>query len=141
MRQLKKIITQQFLTLIFIVSASNSYAEQELISLFPMQNYNQNISAWINKTNENFNKPLIDEEMRQKRFTLFYDQYFGARSPWNSVYVNQVLHQAQPNDLKTLEISILASFSNEGKSDSQIGYGANFRPYSLSWINNLKNKY
>lgn len=49
------------------------------------------------------------------------------------------MRQATPNDLKTLEQGLVASFNNQSKPDNQIGYGENFRPYTVDWINNIAN--
>ncbi|HEX2548930.1 MAG TPA: SH3 domain-containing protein, partial [Gammaproteobacteria bacterium] len=79
-------------------------------------------------------KPLLTAEMQKKHMDLFYDHYFGNSSPWDAEYVNLILQQPKPNDLKTIEQGIIDHYSNDGKSDSQIGYGENFRPYAKDWI-------
>ncbi len=143
MRHTKKILHSHFLSIIIgfgtAFSASTSQADQDTISLFPLDNYNQSISAWIKPNDPDFDKPLLNAEMQKKRFDIFLDHYIGSSSPWNADYINKLLHQAPPNDFKTVEQSIITNFNNDGKSADQIGYGENFHPYTAEWINDISN--
>jgi cell wall-associated NlpC family hydrolase len=125
----------------FITSAflaiSVSYADTGNLSTFPMDHYDQTISTWINASDPDYNKSLLSEEMQQKRLAIFYDHYFGSQSPWSSEYINQIFRQSSPNDFKSIEQNIIHDFDNEGKSDNQIGYGENFRPYTKEWIDSI----
>lgn len=116
-----------------------SYAGQELVNVFPLNNYDQTLSTWIKSSDPDYDKSLLSADMQQKRLDMFYDHYFGSLSPWNADYINQILRQSPPNDLKTIEQSLITHFSNEGKSDNQIGYGENFRPYAKDWIEVITN--
>lgn len=130
------------LALIWVISIftiSISYAEQDLISLFPLNNYDQTISTWIKSSDPDFNKSLLSEEMQQKRLDIFNDHYFGLSSPWNADYIIQIFRQSSPIDIKTIEQSLINNFSNEGKPDNEIGYGENFRPYDKDWIEGIAN--
>jgi hypothetical protein len=126
-----------FIGLSFILFASITYADNVPLSLFPLDHYDQSIATWINSNDPDYDKSLLSFDGQQKHFDIFYNHYFGAQSPWNSSYVNQILHQAAPNDLKTLEQSNINYYSNEGKSDDQIGYGENFRAHTPDWINKI----
>src|SRR5579883_63480 len=139
---MSKLIKYLILSLFFtriVLSNSLSYADQDLISLFPIENYNQSISAWINSNDPDYDKALLSQDMQQKRFEIFQDHYFGSLSPWNADYINQILKQSPPNDIKSIEQEVINNFSNENKPDDQIGYGENFRPYSKVWIDNIEN--
>lgn len=114
-----------------------TYADNDLISLFPLDNYNQTISAWIKPTDSDYNKLLLDADTQKKHQALFYEHYFGAFSPWNVVYVNSLLMQAPPYDLKTIEQGIVADFCNQNKPADEIGYAENFRPHTDGWIKNI----
>jgi hypothetical protein len=124
--------------LIFAFSAlltmTSCHADPDTISVFPLSNYDQMISHWIKSNDADFDKPVVTTDVQQKWLANFQNHFVGSRSPWSADYVNQILHQASPNDLKTLEEGLFAIFSNQGKPDAKIGYGENFRPYSQDWI-------
>lgn len=115
-----------------------SYADQTL-QLFPLKNYDQTIANWIKPADPNYDKPLLDAATQQKRLEIFYNHYFGVVSPWNPLYINKILQQPSPNDLKTLEQLVINDFNNEGKMEDKIGYGVNFRPHSQDWISKIIN--
>ena len=119
--------------------AANSADQQDLISLFPINHYDQTVSTWINSDDKDYDKPLLNAEMQQKRFDLFYDHYFGSLSPWNAEYVARILRQSPSDDLKTNEQSLIKYFDNEGKSANEIGYGENFRSHDKEWIQAIAN--
>ena len=125
--------------IISVLMVSTAYAEQDTISLFSLDSYDQTISTWVKASDPDFDKPLLNIDMQQKRLDMFNDHYFGSFSPWNTYYVTQILRQSSPNDVKTIELSIINHFSNEGKSDNQIGYGENFRPHTNDWIERITN--
>lgn len=124
--------------MLFFLPSAQVFADQDLISLFPLEHYDQTISAWINKNDLDFDAPLLTMDMQQKRLAILQDHYFGQVSPWSADYISALLQSSAPNDLKTTEQEILHYFSNEGKSANQIGYGENFRPYDNQWINKLE---
>ncbi len=139
MNKFSSILKQSVFIFILAINffASISYADQSLVSIFPLDHYDQSISTWINQHDPAFDKKLLNTDMQQKRMDMFYDRYFGSLSPWSSDYINQVLSQKAPNDLKTVELSLLAYFSNENKADDQIGFGENFHPYTKEWIKQI----
>lgn len=141
MKKFKKILNQYMVALLagimIVFAASTSYGSSDLISLFPLNNYDQTISTWIKSSDADFDKSLLSSDIQQKRLDIFYDHYFGSLSPWNGDYVTQILRQLPPNDIKTIEQSLINNFNNEGKPESQIGYGENFRPYAPEWIKEI----
>lgn len=112
--------------------------DQSNMSLFPIENYDQTIDHWIKPSDPNFDKPLLDKAMQQKRMEIFYNHYFGISSPWHSTYIDSIIHQNQ-EFIKSKEQKTINHFSNENKSIDKIGYGENFRPYTNAWIEGIAN--
>jgi hypothetical protein len=113
--------------------------QADTISLFPLDNYNQNISQWIKSTGPDYDKPLLNSEQQQTRLAEFYNHYFSSDglSPWSPGYINSILQQTAPNDLATVEKNLVATFDNQNKDAAHIGYGENFHPYSQAWIDTI----
>ncbi|OGT51102.1 MAG: hypothetical protein A3E84_04630 [Gammaproteobacteria bacterium RIFCSPHIGHO2_12_FULL_42_13] len=101
-----------------------------MITLFPLEKYNQTLSAWIHPESDDFNTPLMSAETQQARTQLFYEHYCGKYSPWDSAFVNQLL----TGELKSIETEVMNAFDNTGKPDEKIGYAEDFRPYQKAWI-------
>jgi hypothetical protein len=123
-----------FITLFLAITSLNCFADEGSISLFPLLHYDQHVSTWIKESDADFDKSLLSPETQQKHLELFYNHYFGSASPWSREYVTQILNQAPPENLPTIEQSVLNHFNNKAKPNDKIGYGANFRPYSDAWI-------
>lgn len=119
------------------LAVSASYAEQDLISQFPIDHYDQKISSWINSNDENYDTPILKADIQQKHFDLYYTHYFGSLSPWNAEYVTRILRHSSPDDIKSTEQAIIRHYSNERKSGDQIGYGENFHPHDKEWISKI----
>jgi cell wall-associated NlpC family hydrolase len=107
------------------------------ITLFPIEKYDQKIDRWILPTDSDYDKPLIEGSVQKKRLQQYYNHYYAtdtkALSPWSSFYVNKLLPKVQLKEQKEIN-----AYSNKGKTDPEkIGYGANFRPYSAKWINDI----
>ncbi len=135
-KQLQKCIwLALFLISIFFISVCRS--NQENISLFPLTHYSQNIADWIKPSDNNYDKPLMEESLQQKRFDGFYQHYYGANSPWDAAHVSQILQAQTPDNLSSAEHSLIVFFSNQNKSNDQIGYGENFQPYTQEWIDTI----
>lgn len=124
-----------FVLMLFIACASClAHAEQNLISLFPLENYNQSISNWIKPEDADYDKVLLSADVQQQRMDELFRHLFGDASPWNKDYVNRILKLSAPDDLKTLEHGLLLDYSNRNKPEKEIGYGENFRPHTQVWI-------
>src|SRR3990167_5371029 len=119
------------LTAMLLLSTATSLAvtKDELISVFPLDHYSQNLSDWINPNSPDYNTPLLSAESQKQRQTIYYNRYFGAASPWDGQHVNRII-QSEPAAMKSIEKDMLAIFSNENKSADEIGYGENYRPHS-----------
>lgn len=127
----------QFILWVSLFASTSSFANNERIKLFPIEHYDQDISHWI-VDNKDADKPLISAEEQQHRFTIFKDHYFGERSPWHPSFIQKLLRQAPPNDIKSLEALLLTHFNNKNKPGDKIGYGENFRAHDEAWINHLE---
>lgn len=123
---------------IFLFFTSCSiHADQDVLSLFPIENYNQTTANWIDPKAPDYDKPLISDDVQNAHVQEFYKHYFGEKSPWNADYVNMILHLAAPDDLAATEKTIINSFSNTGKSGPDINYGENYRPHTEAWLSNI----
>jgi len=132
----------RFLSSVFLLSmilnTAACRADEDKIALFPLDHYDQTISTWINPAEDNYDKPLFSSDIQQKRFDTLIKHYVGAASPWSPEYVNHILHRASSDTIYAMEVDILADFTNVNKPDDQIGYGENFHPHTLDWINQIK---
>lgn len=113
---------------------SAACSKKDLISLFPMEHYDQTISTWLKPSDPGYDKALLSTDMQQQRFAIFYDHYFGQHSPWNSEHVTKILAKRAPDDLKSVEQELIHAFDNRDKTEKELGYGENFRPHSEQWI-------
>lgn len=131
----------RFIPIILILSSTLFFtacrADEDNLSLFPIEHYSQNINDWIKPTDENYDKPVISSEMQQQRLKAFYDRLYGIHSPWNVQHVNQIIAAKKPDDLKSVELSVIDLFSNHDKPLAAIGYGENFRPHTQEWLNEI----
>jgi cell wall-associated NlpC family hydrolase len=136
---MKKYISAVLMLLISFASLASFsiFADPELISVFPLDRYDQTVSNWIKSNDPNYDKSLLTADMQQQHWQTFNKHYFGSLSPWNSDYINKILHQTAPDDLKSIEQTIIDTYSNQNKPDDQIGYGENFRPHSPYWIEHI----
>lgn len=127
-----------FLILFFLFQINA--ADADLISLFPIENYDQNITHWIKPSDPDYDKPLLTREQQQKRLHEFYNHVFAtghkSLSPWSEHFINLVMQtQLPPNDLKNFQKDILFAFDNSNiKDPNHIRLGENFRPLTSAWI-------
>lgn len=124
-----------------ILIAGTAYAN-DLISLFPIENYDQTVDNFIDPTAPDYNQPLLTPTQQQQRMDEFYSHYFSSsgndNSPWNPAYVNLYYKSAAPYDIKSLELSIVQWLTNKGKPASKISYGENFRPHTDAWMDAIQ---
>jgi hypothetical protein len=110
--------------------------KSDLTKLFPIDNYNQKVEKWIDPTNKNYHDSLLTEDEQKNKFKLFCENYFGDLSNWSQTYIDNILNKSFPNDIKSILVNRITQFTNE--EENNIGYGENFRPYNIEWINNIK---
>jgi len=137
-RKLVRYVLAILLIAFIVIITLSNISDKSTARLFPIKHYNQKISAWINPNDSNFNESLLAPAIQKKHLEIFLSRNFGALSPWNADNINLFLKQIPPEDLLTMEKNIVKGFSNgKNKTASDIGYGANFRPYALSWIKKI----
>ncbi|MCC8398794.1 MAG: SH3 domain-containing protein [Rickettsia endosymbiont of Labidopullus appendiculatus] len=118
-------------------TTKNNYQkiDQDVIQIFPIENYSQNINDWINEKNPDYDTPLLSPDVQKQHLEKLYKHNYGDLSPWNKQYVNQLLDKAAPDDIATIIQNSLIEYGNKDKTGNAIGYGENFRPYTEGWIN------
>ncbi|MHB1949219.1 MAG: SH3 domain-containing protein [Gammaproteobacteria bacterium] len=124
-----------FICCLFLVTGCRE--KNDVVSIFPLKNYNQTLSDWIKPEDPNYDTPLMPSVVQQQRLANFYKHTYGASSPWNPDYVKKILQASKPDDLKTNEEALIQLFNNKNKKAKEIGYGENFQPYTEDWINNI----
>lgn len=120
---------------VFFINACRS--DSALISLFPLDRYDQQVATWIKPSAPDYDYLLMTTEAQQNRMNTFYKHYFGEASPWNTNYVTQIINHKTPDSLKSNELEIVAAYKNTQKTQDEIGYGENFSPYSEQWIETI----
>ena len=130
-----------FIYILAILSYAKAIALSDNMSVFPLQNYSQDVNHWLPESNHNYNIPLLNKLDQQKRFIDLKKRYFGSSdndySPWSSKYVNYVLQEQSNKNIYDGESETISRFNNIGKNESSIGYGMNYRAYSGDWINTI----
>lgn len=58
--------------------------KRELISLFPIEHYDQNLTDWIKSSDPDYAKPLLTEQQQKLRQAELWEHYFGKKSPWHA---------------------------------------------------------
>ncbi len=123
------------LSLVFF--SHSCLADSDLISLFPLDHYSQNPTDWIKPNEADYDVPVLSPDTQKQRYDTFLNHYYGKSSPWNTDYINKILHFAAPDTIGNLEATILTLFNNQNKPADEIGYGENFRPHTAEWINQI----
>ncbi|HJD66363.1 MAG TPA: SH3 domain-containing protein [Rickettsia endosymbiont of Bembidion nr. Transversale] len=120
------------------INNKNLSQGKEVLTLFPLEKYDQNVSTWLNPDDPNYNTPLLAADTQQRHFKLFYEHKYGKLSPWDQNFVNLVLHKASPEDIISIQEEIVSKYSNRGKkAEDDIGYAENYRPYSPAWADQI----
>lgn len=113
----------------------------DTVAPFPLDHYDQNIDHWLKPGTPGYAAPVIPAAEQKARMEALTARYFGtgkdAQSPWNSTFIENVLHQQGQADLVAIERGVIRSFDNRGKPPEQLGYGQNFRPHADAWIDTI----
>ncbi|TXI99963.1 MAG: NlpC-P60 family protein [Neisseriales bacterium] len=109
----------------------------ELINIFPMESYNQNVGAWLKPDAADYKQALVSESYQKQRMQEFYRHYYSSAesdlSPWSRNYVNHQLVQSESHNILQTERLMLRGFANP-INQQNIVYGENFLPYSAQWF-------
>lgn len=111
--------------------------KEAVLTLFPLDKYDQNVSTWLNPNNPNYNTSLLSADIQQKHFELFYEHIYGKLSPWDESVVNLILHETLPKDIVSIQQKMADRYNNRGKKAEKIGYAENYRPYSPVWADQI----
>lgn len=130
----KKQLQVSFLIAVICMMPFSVKAEQPLLTLFPLDRYTQKVDAWIKPSDPNYETPLLSSEIQKKKAEQFYEHFAGSLSPWHQAYVNPHIIHAEATQKAAIE-----KFGNQNKSKNQLGYGVNFRPYPIAWIQKIEN--
>ena len=135
---LKKIIT----LLIFVVAIFKMISAQAVdvpITIFPLNNYNQDVNYWISPRDPDYDKLLINRTTQKKQLKEYYKHSYttgaNALSPWGYRYVKEQITQKLEDSSYITEQKIIDTFGNPTNKDAKkIGYGINFTPYNDNWL-------
>ena len=110
-------------------------------SLFPIQDYDQNIDHWVDPASEGYNTSLLSPIQQKSRMHELYQHEYASDknglSPWSSHYITGYLNQASPGGIADIEHRFIAAYGNFPSSSNSINYNENQRPYPVSWINQV----
>ena len=60
---------------------SSSFYSTVPLSLFPLNNYSQQVDVWIDSSAEDYDTPLVWADYQLEQTNAFYENTFGASSP------------------------------------------------------------
>jgi hypothetical protein len=133
---------KKLLLMLVIVNISSfcTHPFKDNISLFPIENYSQDLNFWFNKNSSDFNTPVLSQEEQSKYFKEMKDNTYGidknSNSPWSPTYINFLLKPELETE-KTIflgETKIIDSY----KEFSLKKEGINFRHYSNEYLDRIK---
>lgn len=115
---------------------------QDVISFFPMDNYDQNVANWIKPSSADYDTPLVSKEYQQQRYAEFYQRYYAdgtkSLSPWGDNYVDAMLVQSKDTNIIFQESQIITNFIHNHQTNAKkLAYGENYRPYDLKWFTKI----
>ena len=109
----------------------------ELINIFPMESYNQDVSTWIKPDAADYKQSLLSADYQKQRLQEFYRHYYSSAesdlSPWSRNYVNSQLVTSESINIIQTERQILAGFNNP-IDVKKTAYGENYIPYKAAWF-------
>jgi len=132
-----KILKRLFVVILFLFSCFviikyfTAFNNKNILSL---KNYDQDISHWIKKSEKDFNVDLMPEKVQEIRLQELFTHYYGEKSPWNKNYINKVLQ----HKIKDTELDKIKKFNNKIHSTDKAGFGMNYKPYDIKWLNKIK---
>lgn len=137
---MKLFFLRSFFLFLFLTGScvTTLFSRSSLDSIFPLEDYSQDIAEWMYPTNLDFSydQPLLENEVQQKRVAEFYEHYFGALSPWNEAYVKGVLSASDPNSIADEENRFFTQFNV-----ASTYYGSNSLnnpiPYDQGWLDSI----
>lgn len=134
-------LLKTFCLIVFVVLPC--YADNSNMTLFPIEEYSQNVNQWINPSLPNYHRNLLSKDYQQKKLSELVRAYFGTapqdNSPWSSQYVRALLSQPdKKNHIAYAIKKILQQFDNRRQSGNTRVYGSNYRLYDSLWIDAIE---
>lgn len=118
----------------------NFVSATELINIFPMESYNQDVSAWIKPDAPDYKQSLLSADYQKQRLQEFYQHYYSnadsGLSPWSRDYVNSQLVKSESINIIQTERLVLAGFNNP-IDVKKTAYGENYIPYKAEWFGKI----
>lgn len=128
LKQYMKLIKYFF---VVFFCASTVWAVEVPLTLFPMENYDQQTKTWFPATDPQYHTALLNSSQQAAHFQEFLKNY---AAPWDAAWVTEKLIK---ENLTTTENALLTQLSNTNKAPDDVGYGENFRPYDSIWIEKI----
>ncbi len=133
-------------TIVIILVAKYSFASEPKtilpITIFPLENYDQNIDNWLKPDQKDYNDSLLSTEYQKQKHQDFYRHFYASDkkglSPWSQNYVESKFLE-QPTFYQQIQ-EALDSFNSNGDDENKKIYGENFRLYSKSRIEEIINQ-
>lgn len=128
--------------------ADEAAPAHDVVSLFPMDAYDQNVDHWIDPHAPTYDRPFLSAGQQRAHYEALYARYFGtasstggsdAPSPWNPAYIDHTVYRDGGEAIAALQRRRLSWFDNREHTGRHIGYGQNFRPHTGAWIDAIEN--
>lgn len=118
-----------------IILASISYADCPRIHLFPLDNYDQDPTHWIDTSAANYHTPLLTSEIQEHYLKYFRHQFFA---PWDRQFITSILENTDnSSSVYNVEKKQLDKFDNSKRDQKELGFGENYHPYAVQWIEKI----
>ncbi|WP_380183360.1 SH3 domain-containing protein [Kalamiella sp. sgz302252] len=104
-------------------------------TLFPLDNYSQDINKWIPFFSPESEVPVLDAATQARHFSRLKAHYFGTglndKSPWNAIWIDKLISSDRAAELKDRQI-------DKYLSGAEQYYAFNFRELSAEWKDAVK---
>lgn len=105
--KIKNLATLSFIILLQSCTVTKKNNETSTVQIFPLNNYNQNINNYFDSNAPDYNMPLITKSVHTEKTTAFKEHFFGSLSPWSEDFVTNILNNKKPEDIHSIESSLL----------------------------------
>jgi cell wall-associated NlpC family hydrolase len=128
---------------ILVAMTGRGYADTTNSSLFPIENYAQHITSWLNPNLSTYNRDLLSSAYQMARLQQLQHIYFGTSvedsSPWSKAYLDFIFNPSlqQGKSILAGEEHYINEFDNQRRHGDRLGYGMNYRPYPSRWIEQI----
>ncbi len=120
-----------------ILYSSTPFALETPREEFPMDNYTQDVSAFIAPHNAAYKHALLTPSYQVAQLKQFYIHYFASDEQGLSPWSEAMVHAVQPYVQKT-EANILASFNNQTQAPKDKHYAENYKEKDDAWWHSME---